>query len=38
MTGLPFALVVVALLVWSVVLLIGTLGTLDAPDDEEAPK
>jgi hypothetical protein len=34
-TGLPFALFVFALVVWSLVLLVGTLGSLDQPEDSE---
>lgn len=36
MTGLPFALVVVVFVVWSVVLLVGTLGSMECPP--EAPE
>ena len=33
LAGVPFALVVLGILVWSVVLLVGTLGTLDESDE-----
>lgn len=37
LAGVPFLLVVLGILVWSIVLLVGTLGTLDE-SDENAPE
>lgn len=37
MTGLPFALVVALIIVWAVLLLLGTLGSAEEPaEDDEA--